>query len=136
MTGAVVKNGLFEPIEITPTITPTPNSTVGVTSTPTPTPSSLLQLAVAAPNISRDGQPIQFMINLGYTASIQLNLYTIMGEEVYSDTIEGNAGMNTITWLLKNKAQSSVATGLYIYVIEVNNGYQINTKTGKVLVFH
>jgi len=76
------------------------------------------------------------MINLGYTASIQLNLYTIMGEEVYSDTIEGNAGMNTITWLLKNKAQSSVATGLYIYVIEVNNGYQINTKTGKVLVFH
>jgi hypothetical protein len=76
------------------------------------------------------------MINLGYNASIQLNLYTLMGEEVYSDTTEGNTGMNTITWLLRNKAQSAVASGLYIYSIQVNNGYEITTKTGKVLVFH
>jgi hypothetical protein len=76
------------------------------------------------------------MINLGYSASIQLNLYTIMGEEVYSDTIQGNAGLNTINWLMKNKAQTSVASGLYIYAIEVNNGYEKSTTTGKVLVFH
>jgi hypothetical protein len=44
--------------------------------------------------------------------------------------------MNTITWLLKNKAQSSVATGLYIYVIQVNNGYEVSTRTGKLIVFH
>ena len=130
----------------TPTVAPTIDVTLGETATNTPTPvntvtatptaSALLQLAVAAPNISRNGQPIQFMINLGANASVQLNLYTIIGEEVYSDSIEGNAGMNTITWLLKNKAQSSVATGLYIYTIEVNNGYQVTTKTGKLLVFH
>ena len=73
---------------------------------------------------------------MGYNASIQLNLYTIMGEEVYSDSVEGNAGPNTITWLLKNKAQSAVASGLYIYAIQVNNSYEIETKTGKILVFH
>ena len=120
----------------TPTITPTPDTTQAATPTSSPTVSTLLQTAVAAPNISRDGQPIQFLINLGYTASIQLNLYTLMGEEVYSDKVEGNAGMNTITWLLKNKAQSAVASGLYIYSVQVNNGYEIATKTGKVLVFH
>jgi hypothetical protein len=119
---------------LTPTATITPVETATVTSMPTS--SILLQTAVAAPNITRNGQPVNFMINLGYNASIQLNLYTIMGEEVYSDTIEGNAGQNTITWLLKNKAQSSVATGIYIYSIQVNNGYETETKTGKVLVFH
>jgi hypothetical protein len=76
------------------------------------------------------------MINLGYNASIQLNLYTVMGEEVYSDALQGNAGLNAISWFLKNKAQTSVASGLYIYAIQVNNGYEIATKTGKVLVFH
>jgi len=59
-----------------------------------------------------------------------------MGQEVYTETIEGTAGLNTITWLLKNKAQSAVASGLYVYVIQVNDGHEITTKTGKVLVFH
>ena len=114
------------------TVTPTTSNTLTIT----PTSSSLLLSAVAAPNISKNGEPINFMINLGYSASIQLNLYTIMGEEVYSDTIQGNAGLNTINWLMKNKAQTSVASGLYIYAIEVNNGYEKSTTTGKVLVFH
>jgi hypothetical protein len=135
---------IFEPSETTPTNTPTPSVTVNTTTTPlffntitpTPTASDLLISAAAAPNISRNGQPVNFMIKLGYNASIQLNLYTLMGEEVYSDTLEGNAGMNTISWFLKNKGQAPVATGLYIYAIQVNNGYEITTKTGKVLVFH
>ncbi len=137
---------IFGSSEITATNTPTTSATVNATTattpttpntlTPTPTSSNLLISAVAGPNISRNGEPIKFMINLGHNASIQLNLYTLMGEEVYSDTIEGNAGLNTITWLLKNKAQSAVATGLYIYAIQVNNGYETTTKTGKVLVFH
>jgi len=113
------------------TVTPTTSNTLTIT----PTSSSLLLSAVAAPNISKNGQPINFMVNLGYSASIQLNLYTIMGEEVYSDTIQGNAGLNIITWLIKNKAQTSVASGLYIYAIEVNNGYEMSTTTGKILVF-
>ncbi|HXL73951.1 MAG TPA: hypothetical protein VN963_10040, partial [bacterium] len=64
------------------------------------------------------------------------NLYSLMGEKVFSDTIYGNAGLNTITWLLKNNAQVNVASGLYIYTIQVNNGSETTTKTGKVLVFH
>ncbi len=124
------------------TATPTPTFTLTVTPTTTPTVSptstvsGLLLSAVAAPNISRNGEPIQFMINLGRNASVQLNLYTLMGEEVFTDGIEGGAGLNTITWTLKNKAQASVASGLYLYTLQVNNGYEVTAKTGKVLVFH
>jgi hypothetical protein len=130
--------------EETQTITPTSVSggqetvtpTASNTPTITPTSSGLLQSAVAAPNISKDGEPIKFMINLGGNATVQLNLYSLMGEEVYSDTIYGNAGLNTITWLLRNKTQAPVASGLYIFTIQVNNGSETVTKTGKVLVFH
>jgi len=119
---------------LTPTATITPTVTTTITSTPTA--SGLLQLAVAAPNVSKNGEPINFMINLGGNASVQLNLYSLMGEEVYSDTIQGNSGSNTITWLLRNKAQANVASGIYIFSIQVNNGSEIVTKTGKVLVLH
>jgi hypothetical protein len=121
---------------LTPSFTPTLTPTVTSTITSTPTASGLLLSAVAGPNISRAGEPIKFMVNLSSNASIQLNLYSLMGEEVFMDTIEGNSGLNTITWLLRNKAQAPVASGLYIYVIQVNDGYERVTKTGKVMIFH
>jgi hypothetical protein len=114
------------------TATPTHTPTI----TPTATPSQLLLSAVAAPNISKNGQPVQFMINLGSTANIHLDLYSLLGEKVYSNSFEGTPGLNTINWLLKNDAQSQVASGLYIYVIQVSNGYEVTTKTGKVAIFH
>jgi hypothetical protein len=120
----------------TPSATPTLTPTVTSTITATPTASGLLLSAVAGPNISRNDEPIKFMINLGGNARVQLNLYSLMGEEVFTDTIDGNAGLNTIDWLVRNKAQAPVASGLYIYTIQVNNGYETVTKTGKVLVFH
>jgi hypothetical protein len=113
---------------MTPTYTPT--------VTATPTASSLLLSAVAGPNVSRDDQPIKFMVNLGSNGSIQLSLYSLMGQQVFSETVQGNTGMNTITWLLRNKALEPVSSGLYIYVIKVNNGFNQETKTGKILVFH
>jgi hypothetical protein len=122
------------------TLTPTPSYTPTVTTTNTVTTTSiasgLLQSAVAGPNISRGSQPIKFMINLGGSAAVQLNLYSLMGQEVYSETIQGNAGLNTITWLLRNKGLEPVVSGLYIYVIKVNNGLQQTSKMGKVIVLH
>ena len=76
------------------------------------------------------------MINLGSSASIQLSLYSLMGQQVYSETIQGNAGLNTITWLLRNKGLEPVVSGLYVYVIKVSNGLEQTTKMGKVIVLH
>jgi len=118
----------------TPTSSFTPTATMTVTVTPTD--SGLLQGVVAGPNISRNGEPVKFMVNLGGSATIQLHLFSLTGEEVFSENIQGNAGLNTLLWLLRNKGQAPVASGLYVYTIQVNNGYEMLTKTGKVLVFH
>jgi len=126
----------------TATITPTPISTSTPTFTPTvtvtttPTSSGLFQSAVAAPNISRNGQPVKFMVNLGSNATIQLSLFSLTGEEVFSDMIQGNPGLNTITWFTRNKAQVPVARGLYVFTIQVSNGSETITKRGKLVVFH
>jgi hypothetical protein len=120
----------------TATLTPTTTPTVTPTVTNTPTASGLLLSVVAGPNVSQNGQPIKFMVNLGTSAAVQLSLYSLTGEGVFSETVQGNAGMNTLLWLLKNNSQAPVASGLYVYTIRVNDGYEISTKTGKVLVMH
>jgi hypothetical protein len=74
---------------------------------------------------------------LGGNAKVQLNLYTLIGKEVFSESIQGTAGMNAITWLLRNQAQVPVASGLYVFTIQVDAGYGLMiTKTGKVMVLH
>jgi hypothetical protein len=95
-----------------------------------------LESAVAGPNVSRNDQPIKFMITLGSSATVQLSLYNLMGQQIFTETIEGNVGLNTMTWLVRNKAQEPVSSGIYIYMIKVNNGAETMTKVGKVLVFH
>ena len=120
----------------TPAYTSTPTLTATSTISATPTASALLISALAEPNISRNSQPIDFVIDLGGNASIQLSLYTLLGEEVFSETILGNPGVNTIVWNLKNQSLATVASGIYIYVIEVNNGSETANKTGKVMVIH
>jgi hypothetical protein len=130
----------------TPTVTPTNTASVTEpkTDTPSATPtvsntstvSSLLQSVVAGPNVSRNGEPIKFMVSLGSSATIQLNLYSLTGEEVYSETVQGNVGMNILLWLLRNKGQVPVSSGLYVFTLQVNDGYEIVTKIGKVVVFH
>jgi hypothetical protein len=91
---------------------------------------------LAEPNISLNGQPIEFVVNLGGSATIQLSLFTLLGEEFFSETIPGNSGVNAIIWNLKNQNQAQVASGLYIYRIEVNDGSESADKTGKVMVIH
>lgn len=110
--------------------TPTATLTASVTEKP------LLSSVAAGPNISHNGQPIQFRIQLTGNAKTQLSLFSLTGEEVFAETIQGNSGLNVITWFLKNKAQSPVASGLYLFTLQVNNGSAVMTKTGKILVFH
>ena len=114
----------------------TPSATPTSTPTCTPTSSSLLQSVAAGTNFSKNGEPIKFMITLGGSARVQLNLYSLTGEQVFSETIQGNAGLNTILWLLRNNAQMPVASGIYVYAILVDNGDELITRTGKVLVLH
>jgi len=109
------------------------------TFTPTPSPAannSLVQSVVVAPNLSENGSPIQFRVVLGNPASIQISLFTLMGEQVDSLSTAGSRGLNTLTWELKNRNQEPVSSGLYIYVLRADEGIESRVETGKIAVLH
>jgi hypothetical protein len=89
---------------------------------------------VAAPNISKSGEPVRFLVESPQPATLHLALYTIAGEEVYQTTLSGNAGLNILTWPLENQSSGPVASGLYIYALSVGEGGRTSRMTGKVLV--
>ncbi|HVZ80703.1 MAG TPA: hypothetical protein VHE12_07875 [bacterium] len=105
------------------------------TQTPTPTPVAH-PFALAAPNISRDGEPVKFLIDLDRDAVIHLILYSVAGEQVMAKDISGRPGQNSLTWDLDNQNGSPVASGLYLYAISAEEGSLIKTAKGKVVVLH
>lgn len=102
----------------------------------TPTTGGLLLSAVAGPNISNGGQPVNFFVNLSSSARIDLTLYTLTGERVFNLETQGNPGMNTLTWAVQNNAHEPVASGLYLFYLQVSGDGTTETKTGKVLILH
>jgi hypothetical protein len=131
----VGESGSPTPTE-TPSWTPTPVDSPTVEPSPTATPSnSLLQSVVAAPNVSNNGQPIRFQVTLTQPASLRLDLYSVSGELVYETKISGQTGLNTIQWGLKNQSFESVASGLYLYVLQIDGAGE-EVRQGKVIILH
>ncbi len=109
------------------TVTPTPNVTAG--SNPRQT-----LFMGAAPNVSRDGQPLQFVVELEKPASLVLKLFDVVGEKVFEESSRGNTGLNAISWRLENDGGDPVASGLYIYVLSADDGTTVRIQRGKVVV--
>ncbi len=132
---------------LSPTYTPTPNSNnfldmkyISSENTPSPTPSpsatssDIMVPVVAAPNISRNGAPIHLHFNLVSSASVRLAIYNLMGELILEKSINGNIGLNDLVWNLKNRSKISVASGLYIYSILIDDGNNRSQLKGKLVV--
>jgi N-acetylneuraminic acid mutarotase len=110
-------------------------------SSPTPTVTSsvtpgagLIQSVVAGPNFSNGQQPIRFFLKLNGSAHVSLMIFTLTGEEVYSAGAQGSQGLNTLVWNVTNKARQAVSSGLYLYVLQADNGVSQETKTGDLLI--
>ncbi|HVM32945.1 MAG TPA: hypothetical protein VMU88_07410 [bacterium] len=106
------------------------------TVTPDETPGIRPQTVVAAPNLSRGGTPIHFLVQLNAPADIKLAVYALTGERVFDERLQGNVGMNQLVWRLENNARQSVASGLYLYRLEMDGGAGLAARTGKLLVVH
>jgi hypothetical protein len=91
---------------------------------------------LAAPNVSQNGEAIRFQVNLDEAARITLGLFTLTGEQIYGVQITGNRGLNSLVWDVKNNSGQPVASGLYIYVIRVDDGREATTFKGKLAVLH
>jgi hypothetical protein len=97
---------------------------------------SLIQSLVAAPNISKGFEPINFLLNLNSPAQVNLTLYTIAGEKVFSTQVQEGQGKSALSWNVQNDMGQPVASGLYIYVLKaIGKGYD-ETRTGKALIVH
>lgn len=118
--------------EANPTATPTAT----VTSTPSPlSRPGGLQVA-AVPNFSTGGEPVRFLVNLDHPGLFRVNLFSLSGEQVYSNQIEGSQGLNTLLWNLQNNNGLAVASGLYVYVLQIGEGSAQEIRTGKVVILH
>jgi hypothetical protein len=121
------------------TVTPIPTITQTPTCTPTPSPtpfSGLMASAVAAPNISKNGEPVNFLVTLGRPAQIHLSVFNLLGENVYQTSAEGQVGTNSLVWEGQSQSHLSVASGLYLYVLQVNDGSQQAKQVGKIVFIH
>jgi hypothetical protein len=73
-------------------------------------------------------------VRLSQTAKVDLEVFTVTGEGIYSIQVEGTSGMNTLTREVQNNARQGVASGLYLYVLRVDDGTTQETKVGKIAV--
>jgi hypothetical protein len=103
----------------------------------TPTPVTLMSVSsvVAAPNMSDGHEPIHFLVSLSQPSKISLKLFTIFGEKVYETQEMGTAGLNTLVWQAQNDSRQAVASGLYLYVVQIGEGQTV-LKSGKILIIH
>ena len=67
---------------------------------------------------------------------VDLTVFDLSGERVFGVSFEGNRGTNSLPWNLENQWGGQVASGLYIYEIEANDGNSVITQKGKVAVLH
>ena len=104
------------------------------TATPTPTGKTENLRVTAEPNVSRGGEPVKFIVSLDKPSRVQLSLFAVSGEEVYQKEAQENRGTNTLVWKLDNQSGQAVASGIYIFVLRVDDGNQVDVKTGKVAV--
>lgn len=95
----------------------------------------LVQSAAVVPNISRNGQPVDFLVDLNGQASIQLQVLSISGEKIFGVQTQGADGNNQLTWKLQNNNGQPVASGLYLYCLVINGGGAEQIRTGKVVIF-
>jgi len=75
-------------------------------------------------------------MTLGQPGEIQLRLFAVTGEKVYQTMFQGSTGKNNFDWLLEDQAGSSVASGLYVYSVQIQDGSATDQFTGKVVVVH
>ncbi|HET9870288.1 MAG TPA: hypothetical protein VFR02_07325, partial [bacterium] len=107
----------------------------GPTQTPTTAVGTDAWSVTAAPNMTDGRQPVQFQVRLDRPEKITLKLYTLLGEKICEDQVMGTAGPNILIWRAQNEAKQSVASGIYLYAVQIE-GQTGMFKSGKVLVLH
>ena len=76
----------------------------------------------AYPNPVRGDGPVTFQYSLPNDGRITIKVFTLTGDLVYKESFSSQEGQRTRPWNLENNKGKSLATGLYIYSIEMDDG--------------
>ena len=79
----------------------------------------------------------QINFQLTRVADIELIIYSVSGEKVYSTTLSNVSGSNTsLKWNCCNQNQQPVTTGIYIFDLTATNSGRSIRRSGKIAVLH
>jgi hypothetical protein len=79
----------------------------------------------------------QINFQLTRVADIELIIYSVSGEKVYSTTLSNVSGSNTsLKWDCCNQNQQPVTTGIYIFDLTATNSGRSIRRSGKIAVLH
>ena len=116
-------DGSLEAVQIQST-TPT-----GVTAVETGTRPAVVESFTLKQNYPNPFNPtttIEFVLNQGRFANVRLDVYNVLGQKVrtlYNGVLD--AGTYKFQWNGQNDASQQVASGMYLYRLEVNGRAQI-----------
>ncbi|MFH1783674.1 MAG: FlgD immunoglobulin-like domain containing protein [bacterium] len=85
------------------------------------------------PNPAKSGQAT-FAYTLSRASNVKLEVYSLMGELVYSSSKDDVSGDRTWVWNCKNDGGGDVATGLYLYKLTVKEGSNTYETTKKLII--
>ncbi|HRY30479.1 MAG TPA: T9SS type A sorting domain-containing protein [Elusimicrobiota bacterium] len=93
-----------------------------------------LQDSYVSPNPLKGASSANFGITLNSAATVRLRIFNLLGEEVYDRTESFAAGPQIIAWNLRNDSGQRVASGVYIYRLEVDGPGGSEEVTKKLVV--
>jgi hypothetical protein len=88
---------------------------------------------VAYPNPVRSS-PLNVAFTLGSSGSVDVDIFTILGQRIRHDSGTYGSGTSTYQWYLVNDSNSRVAAGVYIIRMTANSGGQTSVVTKKAMV--
>jgi flagellar hook assembly protein FlgD len=104
-------------------------STFSLNVTQTGAQASFDDSIVAYPNPAKGQNTMTFGFTLAAISPLELDIFNIMGELIYSDNWTPTAtGAQTRTWKIVNSSGKRLATGVYLYRISANGSTSKNFK--------
>lgn len=101
---------------------------------PGASPSSFTDSIYVFPNPAKGANLVTFAYDAPAVTTLKLEVYSILGELLYEEEWLTAAGNQTKTWNIVNKAQSRLASGMYLYRITDKNAASKPKKLKKLIV--
>lgn len=77
-----------------------------------------------------------FSVFLATNANVNIDVYNLLGEKVWSYSESATAGQKNYLWKLINDSGKSIASDMYIYIMAVDDGTNVYKIKKKILVIN